>query len=306
MSVAWGGGVLGWSCAQMLDREPLPFSVLYTIPRRIGWFLTDLGHHPGMLMVVACFGFAVASDIWRHKVSGWLTSFWSVFAAAAALSSLTLTMLLYEGIPIYRYALPFLWWTVILIAAELARITSGRPILLRLPVAATACVLALAYLATGLHVPGLLRWELPLASCLQSAGLRAGLADYWSARLINAASNWQLQVEQISESGGARVWGNDRFWYTRDIHHGLQRPPYQFIVMDALPADQIAVAYGQPDRVLLCDPGTIWIYDNSDRLYVNLVRASRSMPKVFTSAPASRLREDSTSKGASPLILVTN
>ena len=99
----WASGILGWACAQMLDREPLPLSVLYTVPARVMRFLTELGHNPGMLIVVACFGLAVAGDAWRRGSRGWLGSFWSVFATSSALGSLALTMLLYEGVPIYRY-----------------------------------------------------------------------------------------------------------------------------------------------------------------------------------------------------------
>jgi hypothetical protein len=56
--------------------------------------------------------------------------------------------------------------------------------------------------------------------------------------------------------------------------------------MDGLHADRIAAAYGQPDRVIRCGSTPIWIYDDTDRLYDNLVRASPSMAATFAAAPA--------------------
>jgi hypothetical protein len=286
LSVVWGTGVLGWVCAQTLDREPLPFSVLYTLPKHIAQFFSELAHHPGMMIVVAVFGLTAAADVWRRGWRGWLGSFWSVFGVTSALGSLAMTMTLYEGLPLYRYASPFLWWTVILAASELARVCNRRPVMLGLPLAALTLGVALAWLRNGVHEPKLLGWQSPVASCLEAAGLRAGLADYWSARPINAGSNWQLQVEQISESGAVRVWGNDRAWYTHDIHDGARRPPYRFIVMTGLPEDRIAAAYGRPDRVLECDATAVWVYDDSNRIYNDLVRASPAAAKMFAGAPA--------------------
>ena len=286
LSGVWVGGVLGWACAQRLDREPLPFSVLRTIPTHIVRFLTALGQQPGMMVVVVGLGLALATDVWRRGPRGWLASFWSVFAATSALTSLALAALLYEDNGAYRYALPFLWWTVILAAVALVRISGRHRMLLRLSVAAITAGLATVDLASGWHVPKLLVWESPLASCLQTAGLRAGLADYWAARETNAASSWQLQVEQIDANGAARVWGNDRLWYIHDIHDGSRRPPYRFVIMDGLLTDRIAAAYGQPDRVMRCGPTNVWIYDDADGLYRSLVRASPSMAATFASAPA--------------------
>jgi hypothetical protein len=170
LSGVWVGGVLGWACAQLLDREPLPFSVLRTIPTHIVRFLTALGQQPGMMIVVVGFGLALASDVWRRGPRGWLASFWSVFAATSALTSLALVVLLYEDDGAYRYALPFLWWTVILVAVVLVRISGRRRMLLRLPVAAITAGLATVDLASGWHVPKLLVWESPLASCLRCVG----------------------------------------------------------------------------------------------------------------------------------------
>jgi hypothetical protein len=55
--------------------------------------------------------------------------------------------------------------------------------------------------------------------------------------------------------------------------------------MDRLPADRIAAAYGQPDRVMRCGSTPIWIYDDTDGFYDNLARASPSMAATFAAAP---------------------
>src|SRR5208282_3945991 len=97
--------------------------------------------------------------------------------------------------------------------------------------------------------------------------------------------DWQLQIEQITEAGAAYYWGNDRLWFSHDIHDGSRRPPYRFIIMERLPARQITAVYGQPDHVMMCGSTAVWIYDDSNRLYYNLERASPSLADTFASAP---------------------
>ncbi len=285
LCAAWGGGAIGWSGVQMLNRQPLPFPTRYEIEWAIVRLPTHLVDHPGMLIVLGGLALALAADVWRRAIRGWLASFWSVFAATSALGSLAITMLLYVDAWSYRYALPFLWWTVILAAAALARVCDRRPLLLRLPVATITAGLAVVWLSQGVHAPRLLRWDLPLALCLQRAGLHAGLADYWVARRTAAASDWQLQVDQLAASGAAFYWGNDRFWFAHDVHDGARPPPYRFIVMDELPTQQITAVYGRPDHVMLCDATEVWVYDDPHRLYHDLERASPSLADTFATAP---------------------
>jgi len=203
LSGAWGGGALGWICAQMLNRQPLPLQS----PRAIEWnifrFLIHFGPQPGMMIVWGGLALLLASDAWRRGPRGWLGNFWSVFAATSALGSLVPMILFYDDIWSYRYAYPFLWWTVILAAAALAGLGNRSPARLRLLVATITDGLALGYLASGLHVPRLFGWDSPLASCLQAARLRAGLAGFWSGATTSAASDWELQVEPITQAGAA-------------------------------------------------------------------------------------------------------
>jgi hypothetical protein len=283
---AWGGGALGWICAQLLSRQSLPFPNRYAIEWAIIRLPTHLAQHPGMLIIWGGLAVLLATDGWRRGMRGWLGSFWSVFAVTSALGSLALTMLLYVDVWSYRYALPFLWWTVILAAAALARICHRRPALLHVPVVAIIAGLAVVWLMQGWHTPRLISWKSSLAECLQNAGMRAGLADYWLARRTGAATDWQLQIDPLAANGSAYYWGNDRFWFTHDIHDDSRRPLYRFIVMDRLPPPQIAAVYGHPDRVMRCEATEVWVYDDPDRLYHDLERASPSLASTFAAAPA--------------------
>jgi hypothetical protein len=286
LSAAWGGGAAGWLCTQMLNRQDVPFPSRYEIEWAVVRFPAHIVDRPAMLIVWGALAFALASDVWWRGARHWLGSFWSVFAAISALGSFAVTMLLYYDIWSYRYALPAFWWTVILAAAALARASDRRPMLLRLPVATIIAGLALARVVAGLHVPRMFVWTVPLASCLQNAGLRAGLADYWIARRISMASDLQLQIEQVSPTGEAYYWNNDRFWFTHDIHDGSRRPQYRFIVMDRLTTAQIVAAYGPPDHVMMCDSTAVWVYDDPRQLYRNLERTSPSLADTFATAPA--------------------
>ena len=286
LAAAWAGSALGWLWAQMLNRQPLPLQTARAIEWNVVRFLTHFGHQPGMVIVWASLALLLASDLRRRGLRGWIGNFWSVFAATSALGSLVPLVLFYDDVSSYRYALAFLWWTVILGAAALVRLSRRRPALLRLSVAILIAALASFDLTAGLHVPRVFRWDSPLASCLQNAGLQAGFAEFWTAAPTSAASDWKLQVLPITQMGAAYYWGNDRFWYSHDIHDGSRRPPYRFIVMDDLPAPRVAAAYGQADRVMMCGSTVVWVYDDSDRLYRGLVSASPSLAATFALAPA--------------------
>ncbi len=285
LAAAWAGSALGWLWAQMLTRQPLPLQTARAIEWNIVRFLTHFGHQPGMIIVWGSLPLLLASDVRRRGLRGWVGNFWSVFAATSALGSLVPVVLFYDDVSSYRYALAFLWWTVILAAAALVRLSRQWPALLRLPVAIMIVALALVDLTAGLHVPRLFRWDSPLASCLQNAGLRAGFAEFWTAAPTSAASDWKLQVLPITQTGAAYYWGNDRFWYTHDIHDGSRRPPYRFIVMDDLSAGHVTAAYGQSDRVMMCGSTVVWVYDDPDQLYHHLVTATPALADTFASAP---------------------
>ncbi len=195
LAAAWSGAALGWASAQLLNRQPIPFPRRAEIPAHVARFITDLPNHPGMALTMIVLVLILAADAWRRGWRGWLASFWSVFAATSALASLGLTILLYEEIWSYRYALPFLWWTIILSAALLSRLVAR----LALPRIALAClVVALLFVFSnrGWHMPGVLTWNSALAACLQRKGLRAGLAEV-------LASPIDQRRQRLATSGGS-------------------------------------------------------------------------------------------------------
>ena len=271
---AWGGAALGWLLARQLFREAMPMPSLASIREHLGSLAAGSIGHPGITIVVLGFVLLVGCDIRQRGLRGWLGSFWSVFGVTSVLGCLAVMIIYYQDIWSYRYALPLFWWTVILTAAALTRYGERSPSLLHLPVAGIIAGLALWDLTHGLHTPKLLVWEAPVASCLQKSGLRAGLADYWGARSNSAASNWEIQIEQITKAGAANVWGNDILWFNHDIHDGSRRPDYRFILMDDLSPDRIASVYGRPDNVMTCGQTTVWLYNDADQLYHNLARVS--------------------------------
>lgn len=274
MLPVWAAGVLGWLPMLFMHRQRLPFPRIEDISRQVRWFAGDLYHHPDMALVVAAFCLLLIAAARAPRRWGPMTGFWLAFAATAGLGALVTTAVAYRDFWSYRYALPLLWWTVILAAALLAPLI-GRPVRrLGLSVAAACAVAILAWQSGGLHATGLFGWTSPFMTCLDRAGLRTGLAHYWEARPLVAASDWRLQVEQIDERGVAQVWGNDPFWFTHAAGDSSRHPDYRFIIMDRLNTARIAAAYGPPDSTLACGPSTIWVYDDPDRLFGNFVRAS--------------------------------
>lgn len=285
---AWGGAALGGACTVEVDRQymlrPTPSSML----EHAGRFLADLGHHPVPVLTIAALTLGLVAIAWRREPRTWVAGFWPIFATSSAVGSLALTMVLYEDIGSFRYAHPLLWWAAMFAAAALAK--RGRSLARRLPrrpfgAACLASGLALSGPLAGWHVPRLLVWDSPPASCLRQAGMRAGLAEYWYARLTSAASDWGIQVEQVDSFGAARIWGNDRLWFTHDIHDTSRRPRFQFVIIDSLPEDRIAAAYGKPDRRMACGSATVWIYDEPGKLYRDLARASPGLEDLFAVAP---------------------
>jgi hypothetical protein len=282
---AWAGSALGLAMAETLPRQPTPFPARGAILGHVSRYLVDLPALPGIAAVMALVVASCVHDGRRRGLQGWLGSFWSVFAATSAISCLLVTALLYENVWSYRYAMPLLWWLVALVAVAIAGHSRQRVALIGLPTAAVIGVFAFTYAVRGPQLPRLFVWDLPIVACLHASGLQAGLAEYWSARKISAASDWQLQVDQITDSGAALFWGNDRLWFTHDIHDGSRRPRYRFIVMDRLASDTIATAYGQPSRVMMCGATVIWVYDDSANVYDTLKRLSPNLADTFDAAP---------------------
>jgi hypothetical protein len=280
LSAAWGAGALGWASAQWLNRQPVPFPRPSDLPSHVARFVADAPNHPGMALAMLVLVLVLVADGWRRGWRGWLGDFWPVFATTSALASLALTILLYEEIWSYRYAFPFLWWTIFMAAALLARRLT-RPVLPRIALACLAAALLFVFSTRGWHVPGVLTWKSALANCLHQQGLRAGLAEYWSARSTSAASDWQLQVDQVTRDGRAFYWGNDRYWFIHDVHDTSALPPYRFIVMHGLDEPVIKQRYGAPDRIVDCGGTAVWVYDDPARVREVLARHSAELFATF-------------------------
>jgi len=276
LSASWCGGAIGWIGTRMLDLQPMRLGSFAAIPDHIILFAAELSSHPGIVITLAGLAAFLVIDASRRGWRLWLGGFWPVFAAVSALGSLGVTMLRYEDVWSFRYAIPLIWWVVILAAAALAGSDRARQIWPRIVVVIITAGLGLICIADGLHVPRLFDWNLPLAACLRTEGLSTGLAEYWNARKASAASDWRIDVEQIMPDGSAMLWGNDRRWFSQDIHDSTRRPMYRFIVMGGLEAGKIVAVFGKPDRVVTCASEIVWVYDDAQQLYENLVRATAS------------------------------
>ncbi len=212
--------------------------------------------------------------------------YWWVLSASSVLATLAATPLVYEGTWHYRYMMPLLWWPIIWTAALVVRISGpSRGAAIPAGLAGVTAVLAYAYFSQGLRTPALLALHHPMEACLldgqRSAGLKAGLGDYWHARYIEASSDWRLQIDQVVPDGSGLWWSNDRFWYTHDIHDGARPPDYNYIIMAGLDEPAIKAHYGAPDRTLDCGDSAIWIYDDGAAFRRALVRSSPPLYATF-------------------------
>jgi hypothetical protein len=96
------------------------------------------------------------------------------------------------------------------------------------------------------------------------------LADYWVARPTEAASDWRLQIDQITPAGTVFIWGND----IREYLHSRQSPTrsaaLDFVVLKNLDERQLVQRFGLPDKVATCPTSNVWVYQDSKRLRWNL------------------------------------
>ena len=215
--------------------------------------------------------------------------FWWIVASTASVAGIGATALLYNDMPSYRYAGAALWWPLIMTSLALARLL-GRRIGAIGTAGLGAIVLALG-IASGAMPPRLMSWRNTLTDCLMrarhTAGLHAGLAEYWFARPIAAGSDWTLHVDQVTPDGRARYWGNNRFSFIDDDGNGP--PAYNFFVMAGMDRRIVSERYGAPVRTLACDGAEIWIYDDPSKLRDALVRNSPDLRATFElAAPSGR------------------
>lgn len=282
---------------QFLIREGIIGIDWWNLPAHIWAFLSSpvaLARAAPLAMALA-FGVPLAGSLWF-----WLTrnptfkrggvvdaaAFWWLASVTGVLGTIAATSLVYSEPSEYRYTMPLLWWPIILSAAMVVR-ASGRARHYVVPIGLGSATAALGgtALAEGIHPPAVLAWHHPLEACLldarEKSGLKAGLGNYWHARAIEASTEWRLQIDEIGRDGAGWYFGNDRFWYTHDIHDGARAPDYNYIVLLWLDEREIQKRYGAPSRVLDCPGSPIWIYDDSVALRRNLVKASPDLYATF-------------------------
>jgi hypothetical protein len=241
--------------------------------------------------------------------------FWWPASASSVLATLLVTPLVYEGTWHYRYMMPLLWWPIVWATALFVRaLGPARSPVVTAGLGGMTALLGFAYVWPGLHAPALLALHHPMEACLlegrRTAGLKAGLGDYWYSRYIEASSDWRLQIDQLEPDGSGMQWSNDRFWYTHDVHDGTRPPDYNYIVMPRLDERAIKIHYGAPDRTLDCAGSAVWIYDDPSAVRRALVRSSPSLYATFLEAgqgvdricvPADRFYSASHEKSAGQL-----
>lgn len=260
--------LIGWITKYPLPMQTMPFDFqgLGVTAEKV---LGDLPNQPWIIMLLALTLFLSAQAAW---------TFWKpapqvdlsivetdrellmLVGLGATVMSLGLTVLLFNDVGGYRYALPLFWWPLAL-GIGLVRALPQRKV-----AAAVATVAALATAILPLSASALPAWRTPLEKCLSDHRrewkLKAGLATYWNSRITMVSSDWALQVDQIDETGQAYLWGNNVAAYAHDMHAPDRPPEYNFVVADETVSKfDLDVNYGPAARVETCGLAEILIYD---------------------------------------------
>ncbi len=275
---------IGWKLFDWLNTQSAAEVEWFAVRTHVRALMNGIGllakEAPGALAVV-CGGPLLALTVLRTSIGRRAVglrvdperqeafSFWWNVAATAVLADFVLAALIHTDS--FRYLGAVIWWPIIVAVWALDGVL-GRlgPPVSAVTVGGLSLSLGSAYAWHGFHQPVILTEQQPLATCVLRAGttvgLRAGLANYWLARVAAAASGWRLQIDPIESSGSAHYWGNDRYAYINDIDHDSTPPPYNFIVVNDLETQVIRARYGDPDRTLECGGFSLWIYNDPSRL----------------------------------------
>jgi hypothetical protein len=295
------GALAGLLVIHMLDRAGIRFE------RAMPLSLADMGHStlkflrelPAFLATMITgliaggvvpmtafllFPLLILRDLRRADPAAWERIFLWCFAATSIAGCVVFTAAFYNDPGGYRYLIPAWVWPLIFLAALLLR--SG--LLARAsPLLATVAACAFLFVFTVPNRGGiaLLRWDDATAACLRplrgKLDLRAGLAGYWEARPIELATDWTLQVDQITEEGYIYAWGNDVNWYRHSLADPKVAPDYNFIVMRMLYPDRIRAMYGPPDEVAPCGDTEVWVYRTPGFLRDRLLASSPHITDTF-------------------------
>lgn len=271
-ALAVGLAVLGCVAAYIADHLLFSFVLVRQpdLPINVGAQLAQL---PALLRdpavhVGAGLGLAATVTLavwaWREPAR----AFWAAAGITTAAGFMGLLPLLYVGLPSTRYVQPVWWWGLIALAAGLLRVAPRAA-----PVGAGLAALG-ACSAVAIGNPDMFRpsrvtaFQAPVAACLgdlQGKGLiHAGLASYWTARMIAASSNWALQVEQVDSGGRAFLWGNNGFHYAHRLGDPSKAPLFDYVIMQGLDPALIRARFGSPTQVVTCPDTEVWVYPGPD------------------------------------------
>lgn len=200
--------------------------------------------------------------LWARRVPE--MRFWSLAGAVSVIGFSFLLPLLYADQTAVRYVQPVWWWGLIAIAATFHRFLP-RLSLAGACAGVSALLAAIASQGAGLLQPSqLARYQDPVAACLismkASGRIHAGIAQYWLARVIEASSDWKLQVPQVMGSGNVFLWGNNRLSYLHDVTDPAKAPLFDFIVVKNLDFGGVVKRFGQPDNIVSCPETDVWLY----------------------------------------------
>jgi hypothetical protein len=203
----------------------------------------------------------------------------SAIGAASAVSIAVVGMGIFIDTATLRYCICAVFMPGMIVASLAAARIDGllagwnpacRETALNVAAAATICASA-AVLIGGVR----LDFNAPnsaLLECLRQHKATAGMADYWTASPLILFSHWKYQIVQISGDGRPYYWMNNSAWMTHDWADPTQVPRFSFIVMQNLPPDRIADAYGRPDEIVNCDGTEVWFYANIQQLTARLLQ----------------------------------
>ncbi|HKF71933.1 MAG TPA: hypothetical protein VKB68_09285 [Stellaceae bacterium] len=313
------GGIAARALDVFLVRDELFDIDWAAVPGHVRAFVAGIGELAAAAPLTALLAFGLPTAVFlcyplisrardREPRTRDAVEYWWILSGSSIAASLAATPLVYDGPWHFRYMMPLVWWPITWSTALVVRASGpARSSAISAGLAGVAVVLGFAYFSPGLRAPALLALHHPLEACLleaqRTAGLKAGLGDYWYSRYIEASSDWRLQIDQIEPDGAGMWWSNDRFWYTHDIHDATREPEYNYILMPRLNEEAIRRHYGPPDRTLECgssalgvygDPsiwrpapcadcgGTaIWIYDDPSAIRRALERGSPALYATF-------------------------
>ena len=266
------GAICGVALGEMAGREELPFITPSQFGSNALHAVRELPNQPTVLlailaslpMAVAYLRMSVIERRFALRVPGAFRFF--LTASCAAVCAGLLLVLPQYYIPLsWRYAAPLAWWPLIWLAGVLVSCFAARIRQRTITFSAGAAIIACVATSGSLR-PAIFSWVPSLAACLDELDpdtrLDAGLADYWNARLLSAASDWRRQVAQLNGDGSAALYINnpEEFLQRRHAPAGLS-PSFRFIVMQRLEQLPIRAAYGPPDREYFCGQDILWIFE---------------------------------------------